>query len=111
MKHDVISKLQDLTALSWDERAVTTGTGGVFLKARASTSRGDIYYKLSNYDCYRGIFGLESANEVIASRLLDLLVLGYLFPVVVWICWESTTYRIASCMRSCASTAWSTRHG
>lgn len=78
MKHDVISKLQDLTALSWDERAVTTGTGGVFLKARASTSRGDIYYKLSNYDRYRGIFGHESANEVIASRLLDLLGIDHI---------------------------------
>lgn len=64
--------------LSWDERAVTTGTGGVFLKARAMSSRGNTYYKLSNYDRYRGIYGHESANEIIASRLLDILQIPHI---------------------------------
>ncbi len=70
---DVVKKLQDLTYLSWDEKAVTSGTGGTFLKSRQDTGRGPIYYKLSCYDRFRGIYGHESVNEVIASRLLDRL--------------------------------------
>lgn len=70
---DVIYKLQDLTHLSWDEKTVTSGTGGTFLKSKVETSRSPIYYKLSRYDRYMGIYGHESVNEVIASRLLDLL--------------------------------------
>ena len=70
---DVIYKLQDLTHLSWNEKTVTSGTGGTFLKSKVETSRFPIYYKLSRYDRYMGIYGHESANEVIASRLLDFL--------------------------------------
>lgn len=72
-KRDVIKKLQDLTHLAWDEKAVTSGTGGTFLKSRVKSSRGNVYYKLSCYDRYRGIYGHESVNELIASRLLDRL--------------------------------------
>ena len=32
-----------------------------------------IYYKMSNYDSYRGVFGHESVNELIVSRVLDVL--------------------------------------
>ena len=32
-----------------------------------------MYYKLSNYDCDRGIFGHECVNELIVSRLMDVL--------------------------------------
>lgn len=71
--YDVVKKRQDLTGLCWDERTVTTGTAGTFLKARKQNSLGDIYYKLSCYDSHRGIYGHESVNEVIASRLLDML--------------------------------------
>lgn len=74
---DVMRKLQDMTHLAWDERTVATGTGGTFLKSRARNSRGDIYYKLSCYDRYRGIYGHESANELVASRLLDFLHLDH----------------------------------
>lgn len=70
-KRDVIRKIQDYSCLTWDERAVTSGTGGTFLKARRKSSRGNVYYKLSCYDRYRGIYGHESVNELIASRLLD----------------------------------------
>ena len=70
---DIIYKLQDLTHLSWNEKTVTSGTGGTFLKSKVETSRSPIYYKLSRYDRYMGIYGHESVNEVIASRLLDLL--------------------------------------
>lgn len=68
---DIIKKIQDFKDLAWDERTVTSGTGGTFLKSRRKTSRGNVYYKLSNYDRYRGIYGHESINELIASRLLD----------------------------------------
>ena len=44
---DVIKKLQDYTHLAWDEKAVTSGMGGTFLKSRTKSSRGNIYYKLS----------------------------------------------------------------
>lgn len=70
---DIIRKKQDLTDLSWDEKAVTSGTGGTFLKSRSTSSRRTVYYKLSCYDSYRGIYGHESVNELIASRLLDTL--------------------------------------
>lgn len=68
---DVVKKLQDLTYLAWDEKTITSGTGGTFLKSRRDTERGPVYYKLSCYDRYRGIYGHESVNELIASRLLD----------------------------------------
>lgn len=102
---DIIKKLQDLTYLNWDERAVTSETNGTFLKARSQTSRGDVYYKLSCYDQFRGIYGHESVNELIASRLLEELGIPHVpyklihARVVVnnkehetWLC-ESRNYR------------------
>lgn len=70
---DIVYKLQDLTHLSWNEKTVTSGTGGTFLKSKIETSRSPIYYKLSRYDRSKGIYGHESVNELVASRLLDLL--------------------------------------
>ena len=32
-----------------------------------------LYYKLSNYDSYRGVFGHECVNELIVSRVMDIL--------------------------------------
>lgn len=77
-KRDVINKLQDMTHLAWDEKTVTSGTGGTFLKSRKKTSRGNIYYKLSCYDRYRGIYGHESVNELLASRLLERLGIDHI---------------------------------
>lgn len=77
-KRDIIHKLQDYRDLSWNEKTVTSGTGGTFLKARRKTSRGDIYYKLSCYDRYEGIYGHESVNELIASRILDQLNISHI---------------------------------
>ena len=37
-----------------------------------------IYYKLSNYDEYRGIFGHECVNELIVSRVMDCLGIPHL---------------------------------
>ncbi|MBQ9953860.1 MAG: hypothetical protein IJO87_00295 [Eggerthellaceae bacterium] len=70
---DLITELKDLTHLTWDERATTSGTGGAFLKARDALHRTTRYYKLSCYDAYRGIYGHECVNELIVSRLLEAL--------------------------------------
>ncbi|MEY8460393.1 hypothetical protein AALA69_04605 [Eggerthellaceae bacterium 24-137] len=67
---DVCVPLQDLRHLRWDERAVTSGTSGTFPKARRSGHGVTYYYKLSCYDSYRGIYGHECVNEVLAARLL-----------------------------------------
>ncbi len=68
--NDLICEIKDLTHRRWDERANTSGTVGTFLKARDTQHRATRYYKLSCYDSYRGVFGHECANELIASRLL-----------------------------------------
>lgn len=75
---DVISKLQDLRRLTWTERSSSSGTAGCFLKAREETGGGTWFYKLSCYDSYRGIYGHECVNEVIASRLMELLSIPHL---------------------------------
>jgi hypothetical protein len=69
----VISELQDMRNLDWAVRKMSPGTPGCFLKAYENVDGQRVYYKLSNYDSYRGIFGHESVNELIASRLLTIL--------------------------------------
>ena len=76
--NDVITKLQDLRGLNWSERANTSGTAGCFLKSREQTGAGVWYYKLSCYDSYRGIYGHECANEIVASRLMSILGINHL---------------------------------
>ena len=72
-KNDIIFKLQDFRHLEWNDRTRTSqGTPGSFPKTYVGDGLDRIYYKLSNSD-YRGIFGHESVNELIASRLLDVL--------------------------------------
>lgn len=75
---DVITELQDLRYLEWSERANTSGTAGCFLKSREKTGAGVWYYKLSCYDSYRGIYGHECANEMVASRLMSILGVDHL---------------------------------
>lgn len=62
--------MQDLRQLTWDANPRNTqGTAGTFLKA----FDGKYYYKLSAGDYLSGFYGHEAVNEVIVSRLLDLL--------------------------------------
>lgn len=68
---DICLPVQDLRRLRWDERTVTSGTSGTFPKARQSGSGAQYYYKMSCYDSYRGVYGHECVNEIIASRLMD----------------------------------------
>ena len=46
------------------------GTPGCFLKAYEEVNGKRLYYKLSNYDSYRGVFGHECVNELIVSRVI-----------------------------------------
>ena len=75
---DIDEKLNDLRSLSWREKSSSSGTAGMFLKAKEQKNGKLYYYKLSNYDSYRGIFGHECVNEIIVCRLLNLLGIGHL---------------------------------
>lgn len=75
---DFINKLQDLRHLDWVNKKISIGTPGCFLKAYEEIDGTRIYYKMSNYDSYRGIFGHECVNELIVSRLLDILEIPHL---------------------------------
>lgn len=75
---DFIENIQDLRYLDWVNKKISLGTPGCFLKAYEEINGERIYYKLSNYDSYRGIFGHECVNELIVSRLLDILAVPHL---------------------------------
>ncbi len=74
----IIHNLQDMTYLSWSLIRGSSGTAGSFLKSYEETPEGKIYYKLSNYDSYRGVTGHECVNEIIADRLLTILGIPHL---------------------------------
>lgn len=76
-QRDLVRKLQDLTSLSWNERASSSGTAGTYLKARTGKGSRMLYYKLSRYNGVR-IDGHECANELIASRLMEILGIEHL---------------------------------
>lgn len=70
---NIISKVQDMRYLDWAARKISPGIPGCFLKAYEEIDGKRLYYKLSNYDSYRGIFGHECVNEIIVSRVMDVL--------------------------------------
>ena len=64
----------DLTKIQWLKNPRgTSSTDGCYLKGIDDTVNPTIYYKLSNYDYYKGIIGHESINEIIAYRLGSIL--------------------------------------
>lgn len=71
--YDIIFELQDMRSLDWATRKMSPGTPGCFLKAYEEANGKRVYYKLSNYDSYRGVFGHECVNELIVSRVMDVL--------------------------------------
>ena len=75
---DLITELQDLRYLDWADKKMSPGTPGCFLKAYEAKDGERYYYKLSNFDSYRGIFGHECVNELIAARLLSILKIEHL---------------------------------
>lgn len=71
--------LLDLRHLKWDTNpSGTKGTAGTFLKAFDENLVPTRCYKLSTGDTLSGIYGHESANEVIVSRFLDMLSIPHL---------------------------------
>lgn len=70
---DIVCELQDMRHLDWAVRKMSPGTPGCFLKAYEEANGEKLYYKLSNYDSYRGVFGHECVNELIASRVMNIL--------------------------------------
>lgn len=70
---DIICELQDMRHLDWAAKKMSPGTPGCFLKAYEELDGKRLYYKLSNYDSYRGVFGHECVNELIVSRVMDIL--------------------------------------
>jgi len=78
MQTKVILEKQDLTYLSWTKIQNTSGTTGSFLKSYSDLSGEKVYYKLSDYDAFKGIIGHECINELIADRLLTLLGVEHL---------------------------------
>ncbi len=74
----IIHEKQDLTYLSWAKIRNSSGTAGSFLKAYSDLGGAKIYYKLSNYDQYKGIIGHECVNEIIVDRLLNILGVKHL---------------------------------
>ena len=63
----------DLRDASWSYSAGSIMSAGVYMKTELNIDGIDYYLKLSRYDSYRGIYGHESVNELIAYRLGDLL--------------------------------------
>ncbi len=81
---DFIRELQDLRYLDWVNKKASPGTPGCFLKAYEERDGIRIYYKMSNYDSYRGIFGHECVNELIVSRLLEVLGIPHLYYQLIY---------------------------
>ena len=73
MMEDIVIEMQDMRHLDWAARKMSPGTPGCFLKAYEEINGKRMYYKLSNYDSYRGVFGHECVNELIVSRLMNVL--------------------------------------
>lgn len=74
----IIADLQDLTNLKWVKIRRSSGTAGSFLKSQDTINGKKIYYKLSNYDSFKGIVGHECINEIIADRILTILGIEHL---------------------------------
>ena len=63
----------DIRKLGWSKSTGSMATDGVYMKTEHIIDGKKHYLKLSNYDSYRGIYGHESVNELIASRLGEML--------------------------------------
>lgn len=74
----IIKEKQNLTYLSWAKIRNSSGTAGSFLKSYSELDGRKIYYKLSNFDAYKGIIGHECINEIIVDRLLTILGIEHL---------------------------------
>ena len=76
--NQIIHELQDMTHLCWAKTRNSSGMAGSFLKAYEDGVDGKTYFKLSNYDAWKGIIGHECVNEIIVDRLLSILGISHL---------------------------------
>ena len=76
--NQIIHELQDMTHLNWAKTLNSSGAAGSFLKAYEDGVDGKTYFKLSNYDAWKGIIGHECVNEIIVDRLLSILGISHL---------------------------------
>lgn len=76
--NQIIHELQDMTHLNWAKTLNSSGAAGSFLKAYEDGVNGKTYFKLSNYDAWKGIIGHECINEIIVDRLLSILGISHL---------------------------------
>lgn len=74
---DIVKKLQDMTSIEWSERATSSGTAGTYLKARTGAGARSTYYKLARFNGIE-IDGFECVNELVASRLMEILGVEHL---------------------------------
>ena len=72
--HDIM----DLTHLKWTLSRNSSGTAGSFLKSYEQSDGIKYYYKLSNFDTVRGIYGHECLNEIIAQNIAAALHIPHL---------------------------------
>ena len=70
--------VRDLSSIDLSLSPGNTGTDGTYLKCRIVENGIPCYYKFSLFDEYRGFYGYESFNEVIAYRLGRILGLNVL---------------------------------
>lgn len=70
--------ITDLTGLSWGLSRKSSGTAGSFLKAYEEENGKKYYYKMSNFDTVRGVFGHECINEMVAQNIADMLGIEHL---------------------------------
>lgn len=74
----VYNDITDLTHLSWTLSRNSSGTAGSFLKSYEECDGIKYYYKMSNFDTIRGIYGHECINEIIAQNLAAALNIPHL---------------------------------
>ena len=62
---------EDLSRLNWTLSRSSTGTAGSFLKAYEVVDGVKYYYKMSNMDRIRGVYGHECINEIVAQNIAE----------------------------------------
>lgn len=70
--------IKDLTYLTWTLSRNSSGTAGSFLKSYEQSCGVKHYYKLSNFDTIRGIYGHECLNEIVAQNIAAALKIPHL---------------------------------
>lgn len=74
----VYCDMVDLTYLTWTLSRNSSGTAGSFLKSYEQSGGVKYYYKLSNFDTVRGIYGHECLNEIVVQNIAAALKIPHL---------------------------------